>query len=1034
MKIQPFMATLSKHSISDSFPHLLLISASAGSGKTEALARRYLRFVLSGDVPHRDIANILAITFTRMAVREMKERILELLKKLALGLDRGLTKDLAGDLGVKPGAMPEMAAGALQKILGRYSDFQVTTIDAFDNRLVSAAAMELDLAPQSQVTTDYGELAPLALDSMLRAMAEDTQAAEAVREYVELLNNLSGESFVWRPAQKLEENFLRFLAAESKLAGRLQFRDTRAGLEAAFAEMAEALDDIRSLAAKGKIELKDLGKLAEAVKGRTFEGLSGRKFTDGTVPCYARDKSAPAWPKIAAVWSRFPELRASAAEARAEGYYHPYGRCFRLFQDHLRQAKSRAATIHMDDMARMLAGLLDSDNLPDIYLRLGARLHHYLMDEFQDTDPQQWRGLLPLLEEAVAGQGSLFLVGDLKQAIYQFREADYRIMLQLAMEIKGQAARSLLPASVADRAELRELPLNHRSGGTIVDYAASAFKRRLPELIDQGVYRPNVTGLTTYFQESRPDLTGMGFVSARHPGPDGDMDEWAKQQTLSIINDAHSRGYGYGRMAILAPQNKDLQQAVAWLTGAGIPATSSGALDIRERRAPAELAALLKFLDSPVDDLAFASFLSGDVFRLSLDGKGDSFGPAELASVVLAAIAGGRRLYQAFREHPEGNRIWQEKLETLYQRVGHYPLYDLLTLACESFGVWRTLPGEAAAILKMLEAANDLAEDGRNGVRDFLELWQNTGGDEFSLELPEYIEAVRAFTVHSAKGLGFPVVINLVHGRPKAGLEVRHNEGNDLRLLYVPKYLAECSDGLAVALDEELAEDEVQFLNGLYVSCTRARDELYVLVLPKDDKDPLLRLFPVEEMGAKRTTDKSQTQAPEPCQPQSFGGPGYPDRPERWSRGRAADARRGKWHHRALEHIEYLTLPPKDEAAAAVQKAERSYGPMPDGERALEALAKFLALPEAADAFAKKEGRAVLREADFVDAHGHLHRMDRVVINRDQVTLWEFKTGEPRDHSRQVGIYRELLQAAYPDKKTAIRIAYLDNGMVEEAP
>lgn len=1014
------------------FPHLLVISASAGSGKTEALARRYLRLALSDDAPYRDIGNILAITFTRLAVREMKERMLDLLKKLALGLDRDLEKDMAGELGIGPAKVADRAAGLLDSIIARYSDFQVATIDSFNSRLVGAAAVELDLAPQSTLTMEYGELVSLALDSMLGDMAGKPEVDEAVREFVGLLNDQPYETFAWRPALKLEEAFLRFLSYESKLQGGLVFGDTGAEMGRAFSSMEKAVESMARTAEKAGMALKHFDTLAGAVRERDMQTLSRRKLDADNPPCYARDRGKTAAADIAREWARLPELRAAAAEARANGYYHPYGRCFRMFRGYLERAKGRTGTIHIDDMARMLARLLGQGGIPDIYLRLGARLRHFLLDEFQDTDPQQWRALRPLLDEALSGGGSLFLVGDLKQAIYQFREADYRIMRGLVREIKGEEAGGSVPASVRGRAEVRELPLNRRSGGVIVDYAARVFRDRLPRLIASGAFGPDVTGLTSYTQVSHPSLQGRGLVRTRRCPPGVDRDEWTRDQVIGALNEARDRGYGYGRMAVLAPRNDDLGKVVAWLAEAGIPAASSGSLDVRERKAASELASLLRFLDSPVDDLAFAEFVSGDVFRLSaVKGEG-AFGSGDLAEAALQARRQGRWLYRAFRDSAKGSVIWQEKFEGLYQKVGHYPLYDLLSLACETFGVWQNMPQESAALLKMLDAANRLAEEGRNGVRDFLELWDGSSGEEFSLELPGYVESVRALTVHAAKGLGFPVVVNIIRGRPSSGPEVRRRDGEDLMLLYVPGYLAQCSETLARDLGREEAEADVQFLNGLYVSCTRARHELHNLVLTEGDADPLAELFPGEELGAAERAKLGPESVPVPWSPQSHGGPGYPGEETRWSRMASEEAERGIRLHRALESIEFLEGTPAETAAAAVRRAELRHGAMPDAERVANVLAGFLSRPEAASGFVRAPGREVLREAEFADADGRLYRVDRLVLEPGSVELWEFKSGRPGDHRGQMESYRRLLSECYPGREVRLKLAYIEDGRVEE--
>ncbi len=1014
----------------DRFPCLLVISASAGSGKTESLARHYLSLVLPQGSPSVDISQILAITFTKAAAREMKERILDLLKRLALKGDDRLSQELGESLGMDQKSLSMQASGLIAAILDRYSDFQVTTIDAFNHRLASAAAVELDLAPQSQVALDYQDLIPLALDSLLRAAAQDPDLEQALHDYMEALNEQSHSSFVWRPAQKLEEIFSGFLQEEAKLAGGLVFEDTRTEQDEAWRKMRQAVAAIDRAAAEGGLDLKNFEKIKEAVARRDLKYICSRKLDEKNSPCRSKDRDTPWAQIIVREWGRLEALRGRAAQAFARGFFHPYGCVYRKFLGFLDSAKTSLSVIHIDDIARRLAGLLRQDNIPEVYLRMGSRLRHFLLDEFQDTDPQQWRAMRPLVEEALAGQGSLFLVGDLKQAIYQFRQADYRIMRRLMQEIKGEAGPNLreLPASVVGRSKVEELGHNRRSGGIIVEYVAEVFHRRLPDLIQEGAFGPDVTGLTQYRQEPDPALSEKGYVSTRHCPQGVEKERWRKEQILSIIAEARQRGYSLGQIAILAPENKDLHAALQWLAEAGIPALSSGTLDIRQRKPAGEMVCLLKFLESPRDDLSFAQFLGGRIFRTAL-GEPEAFGPRHWEALALRAAREGRRLYQIFRE--EAGHIWEKYFEELYRRVGFYPLYDLLALALHKFEVFERLSREAAAFIKMLEAANRLAQEGQNSLQDFLARWESPGGDLFSLELPEYIESVRAYTVHAAKGLGFPLVINLIYDKSQVKEQMGWDRGEDRQLMYVPKYLAQCSPSLNDIYQQAWEEASVQLLNRLYVSCTRARSELYNLV-EGEPGEPIVRLFPEQERG-DRETGSGRQEIAVPSLPQSYGGPSFPQGLEPWQRRRARETERGIRYHRVLEHLDLRAGRLEGALAQALAQVERRYGPLPERQEMAQRLTQFLSLPQVQEAFVPRAEGEVYTETELADAQGNLYRIDRLIVNQDEVLAWEFKSGERRDYRMQIAVYRELLAQCYPGRRIRVLLGYLDIPAAEEA-
>ncbi|MCX6577561.1 MAG: UvrD-helicase domain-containing protein [Candidatus Aminicenantes bacterium] len=115
----------------------------------------------------------------------------------------------------------------------------------------------------------------------------------------------------------------------------------------------------------------------------------------------------------------------------AREFFHPYLMAYESFAETLEQFKRRQQTVFIEDINKRLAGYIDQMIIPDIYFRLGDRIFHYLVDEFQDTSPIQWTNMLPLIENSLAVSGSFFAVGDTKQAIFGFREADYRIMKEM---------------------------------------------------------------------------------------------------------------------------------------------------------------------------------------------------------------------------------------------------------------------------------------------------------------------------------------------------------------------------------------------------------------------------------------------------------------------------------------------------------------------------------------------------------------------------------------------------------------------------
>jgi ATP-dependent helicase/nuclease subunit A len=123
------------------FPHFTLLKASAGSGKTYQLSLRFVQYLLSDHVPKNSMRNIVAMTFSNNAAKEMKERILDWLKRLSIGDEKSLS-EISCLLSIPREEVAVRASIMLCGIFDQYSDFQVRTIDSFMATLFKASALD----------------------------------------------------------------------------------------------------------------------------------------------------------------------------------------------------------------------------------------------------------------------------------------------------------------------------------------------------------------------------------------------------------------------------------------------------------------------------------------------------------------------------------------------------------------------------------------------------------------------------------------------------------------------------------------------------------------------------------------------------------------------------------------------------------------------------------------------------------------------------------------------------------------------------
>ncbi|MCM2266278.1 MAG: UvrD-helicase domain-containing protein [Elusimicrobiales bacterium] len=1010
------------------FPHALLISASAGSGKTYTLTQRYVQFLLSEKVPNNDLSNILAVTFTNNAAKEMKARILAWLKDLALERDPAKLQETL-ELVALPRAEVVKRAGVLvERLIADYSDFHVQTIDSFLARVMTASADELKLPLKAEITTAYDALIDLALYSMFARIGRDLPA-ETVDKFLAVLPKTG--SYPWNPARRVKENFNSFLEQEGKTAGLVQNApgDYEALLKARFSA---ALKHCAGLIKHFGADYVRPGCAAAIEAANLTDFLAAYNFKFGIFNGVKKGKFPANWENDIA---RLNDLVIDLTELNAVAYYHPYVGIYDRFKAELERVKrGKTDVIHISDIAKKLAAYINADNVPEIYLKLGERISHFLIDEFQDTNRLQWDVLRPLVEEGLAKTGSLFVVGDIKQAIYMFRNADYRIMrdfLDLA-EGKKAAAANISLEPLGNELKYVNLPVNYRSDGEVLKYVDGLFKEKLKHM--PGLVGQDITELTAYSQSVQAGRVKDGYVKTSVLQLEDLADPAGqKERLLAAVNGARQR-YPLGEIAILVGKNKRIEPVVEWLTEAGIPVASLSSLDIRKRKAVAELLAWLKFLETPSDDLAFAEFITGDIFtRLT------GLARAELAAFILEARAADKDalLYAAFRKHPRFKDAWDRFLDEPFRKTGYLPLYELLALVYANFKLFANFPGEQAFLARFLDAVTTLEAQGVTSPRAFIEYAAQEDEDKakvFSIALPEYIDAVRVMTFHKSKGLGFSVVINLLY-EEKGQSDPMYFEEKDgaIHVYHITKDAAEHSARLRPVYEGRRLDGNVQDLNVLYVVSTRARHELYNLVLRKARKTEakdvrLLDVFEEYEAGRPAAHKPAPRPASEPVRITAAAG-----RPERAFEAQQPtyagffETAEGELAHALLARLASLPEEPRAALEAAFDELAPEYPFRFDKARLVKALADFLNNSEAAALFSAAPGREALVEAEFVDKEGSLFRMDRVLIDKDLVTVVDFKTGKEntKKYSAQMKNYLAIISEVYARPVRGL-LAYVD--------
>jgi ATP-dependent helicase/nuclease subunit A len=883
----------------------IVLEASAGTGKTRVLVERYVNLLLAGVDPD----NILAITFTRKAAAEMRQRIVERLREA--------------------GRSSRLDAGRWHDLRERLSDIAISTIDAFCLSLLREFPLEADVDPGFALAddTEVPRLMEEALDRALRISRaharEDDDVALVFAQLGErrlraglgtlLDRRLVAPGILRRYLQKGPRDLTAARACQNA-SDRLQrlFVDMPGGLDQflndgpvhrpAFAMLAA---DIRAIAAGDLSKQGFEARADQAALRGLIDRLRGYFLTQQGEPRKAGFAGTGFGPDdcvTAASWKRHRDRAAELAPALAETV-RAFRRdlnvvmsrgVWRIFAVALATYRQTLETHALLDFSGVLEHAIDllkqMDEFARSRYRLEARYHHVLVDEFQDTSRAQWELVEHLVRSWGEGLGaaggalapSIFVVGDRKQSIYGFRDADVGVLEDAAgfIEALRPDGRPRQAISVSFRA----VPALLEFVNDVFDEVDKAPGRRDAFRYDEEDRFPDAAKaeIRLTADPSYPDPTyPEGGVRLQPDEPDEDVALGliaadTVRGTAETIADAivrllssttvRDRLTGVRRAArpadigILFRSRESHREFEAALERRGVPTYVYKGLGFFDAPEIQDAVALLRFLAQPTSDLRAAAFLRSRIVRLSDDGV------RRLSPGLAAALAGASVPEALGALGPEDRAV----LERVRPAVAEWLQRVDLTTPAELLD---EILRKTAYAFELRGARQLQARENLKKLRGLVRRIQNRGyatldriaehldrlavGDESNAAI-DAVDAVSLMTVHAAKGLEFPVVfvVNMGRGTGNARAPIRVGlDAADEPSVAIADYQSE-SDEDAQARERE----ETKRL--LYVALTRARDRLYLSaaaqngvcrtgrgslgeVLPRS----LVSLFPQSGMG-----------------------------------------------------------------------------------------------------------------------------------------------------------------------------------------
>lgn len=1043
---------------------LYIYRSSAGSGKTRTLAKRFILLALARQPEY--FRYVLAVTFANKATQEMKSRIIEYLDDFANGRLNNLTAEIQEELHLDDHDLQTKSHDLLAMILHKYSQFSISTIDAFFQRVIRSFTREAGLMGnfRLEVDTDF------VLDEVIAALMDDLgpDRKDLTDWVVQFARERLNEGENWNVEWSLK-NFAREIFKE-------QFKS----VEDHILQSENLQEDNRRMLAliNGEISrfmdyMTDHGRRAMNTMERHGIRVNDFNYGDmGTVYSYFRDFSlgrykSPEGKRIQAGilgttdWFGAKNLNRNKLRAIADEYLLPILRemveydkehersfqtarqvqknfyAFGLIADitqKLKAYREENNVMMLADASKFLHGIINESDTPFVYEKVGSWFRHYLIDEFQDTSWYQWKNFTPLLREA-GDQGHFnLIVGDVKQSIYRWRSGDLEILQRHVSQDFG-----------SDRVEVVPLDTNYRSAGTVVEFnnklfisAAEVVSRDVKDSLPMEVFSEAAQKVSRW-----PD---GGFVRINFFERSSDQGGWDEQALRSIptwMEQLQDQGARPRDMAILVRTNDEGQRIASYLlnfrntTAAkskySYEVVSNESLRLDTSLSVNVIISALQVLKNPDDKIARAQLAyeiaSGDVEGLfAKAGRGD-------ADAILP---------QAF-----------------LSRMKHFKRLSLFELTEELVRIFKL--GERPEELAYLQAFQDqileFSARERTDIASFLEWWEMYKSKK-SIKVSSSIDAASIVTIHGSKGLQYKYVMV-----PFCNWGLNHDSGplmwivpkdppfNKLGAVAV-RYTSELQGTqFAEEYREEYTKSYLDNLNLLYVAFTRAEWGLIVSA-PGTKPNSVSHVgqlvhhvltesyggtfdgtkFELGQISAMperpRQVDWNERQLEkyhsadwrEKLVIKREGAEFFDDEPSE----RRSKINRGILIHSVLSRIEY-----KQDASDRLEEFFLEHAlPVEEVEAVRRDVNKVMEHPRMSNWFSKDW--KIKNEALVLLPGGHQKRIDRIMLGKTRTVIVDYKTGARQSSDKeQVEMYASVLATmGYPNVQAYL--VYLRDFTVEE--
>jgi len=822
--------------------------SSAGSGKTRTLAKEYIKLALGGKPDY--YRYILAVTFANQATLEMKERIMRYLDDFAKGRANDLANEIKNELSLTEAQLISKSKEVQSAILHHYSQFAISTIDAFFQKVIRSFTREAGLLGNFRLEVDNDLVLDEVIADLMDELGNNEQLTQWVVEFsrdrllegenwniTEALKGFSKEIFnenfkvieddILRPFEKKKNPYHEYLIILRKEIA--VFQNTMKGL-------AQRAIEILS---KSSITVDDFNGKDRGTAFKYFVKFSQSEYFEMNVTVKASLESAEKWPakksqnynkllQLAEI-ELIPLLRqmANYDEKNSKNFnsarlvlknFYSFGLLADITRK-LKDYKEENNLMLLSDAPKFLHGVINDSDTPFIYEKVGSFFKNYLIDEFQDTSGYQWKNFLPLLKDSLDQNQTNCLVGDVKQSIYRWRGGDLQL---LQSEVESEIGKL--------RTEITPLDTNYRSAENIVTFNNVLFKRAsaiVSNVLDQTL--PEQVFSDVHQKPFKFPEKGYVRINFMERGEEEESwDEQSMQQLPMLIEELQDKTVQLKDIAIIVRKNAEGQRIATYLLqyknsekakpGYRYDVVSRESLRLDTASSVNLLLSALKYLHNPND--------------------------AVVRAQLAFEVTKGRQLETIFYEAGKNNLN-----SILPEEFVHYTTWlnklSIFELTEELIRIFKL--GEEPKELAYLQAFQDLvlefAVQEKNDVSSFLIWWDNNKIKK-SIQVAGNVDAVNILTIHRSKGLQYKYVIipfcnwKLNHEQQPLLWTASSEKPFDALGHLAVRYSSSLERSLFQEdYQQELIKAHLDNLNLLYVAFTRAEEGLIISASKPNQKN-----------------------------------------------------------------------------------------------------------------------------------------------------------------------------------------------------